>query len=278
MSATYRTNYMIIDGSYYLFSIFFISKNDYLKKYPDWEQPDLYDWSTNTEFWNIYQIRFKSHLIKLIRKLHIYKNNIYFVREGKKSLIWRNNIYPEYKTNRTHIIHHKGKDNILGDLFPRVYYELLPQYVENNHLKVIRVLSAEADDVIFLLTRYLESIRRTRIFIISKDKDFIQLVSNVVSIHTIYLDNIMDNIPLTPTQYLQTKLLLGDLSDNIPACIQSHDYNHMSLLNNVLFEELYNSHKINLNQLHMNYRLILYTHIPFHIKMLIHNQIIALHN
>ena len=265
------STYLVIDGSYYLFSIFFISKNDYIKRYPEWEQPDLYDWSTNPEFWEIYQQRFQTQLTKMLKRLHIPKSNVFFVREGKKSMIWRHAIYPTYKATRSQVIHHRGKDNLLGDLFPRVYHELLPNY----HFKVLRVLTAEADDIIFLLTRYLEMTRRGRIFIISKDRDFIQLVSPAVSIHTIYLDNIMDSMSLTPSQFLQTKLLMGDSSDNIPPCINPSDYNLDQLLQNQLFEQLFQQHRINLEQLQLNRQLILYTHIPFRIKMQIHQHILG---
>jgi len=184
-------------------------------------------------------------------------------------MLWRTAIYPEYKATRTHVIHHRGKDNLLGDLFPRVYHELLPHYMEQHRLKVIRVLTAEADDIVFLLTRYLEIAQRGRIYVISKDKDFIQLVSPTVSIHTVYMDNIMDSMTMTATQYMQSKLLMGDVSDNIPGCVVTGCGLVTSL------DEMIINRQINMNQLKLNHQLILYTHIPFRIKMEIHRSILS---
>lgn len=266
-------DYILIDGSYFLFSIFFTTKNEYMFKYSEWDQPDQYDWSTNPEFWTMYQAKFYQILTRIKRRFSVKYSHILFIREGKRDMIWRNSVYTEYKANRSMVIHHKGKDNLLGDLFPRVYYELLPVCEQMYGVKTLRILTAEADDVIFITARYIEAILHQKVVIISKDHDFIQMISPLISVCSIYMDNIMNRVTLTPVQYIMYKLLMGDHSDNIPGSIEASDYNEEELRSGQLFGRLMTENKINMKQFELNKRLILFPYIPYQIKMAIHEQI-----
>jgi len=79
--------------------------------------------------------------------------------------------------------------------------------------KCVRVTGAEGDDVAYVTTQYLNS-NYDSIIVISKDSDFNQLLTNPnVKIYNHYTDNMTECV--SPVEYLETKILSGDSSDNI---------------------------------------------------------------
>jgi len=90
-------------------------------------------------------------------------------------------------------------------------------------LKQIRLSGVEADDIIYHLTKMVNS---QNVIIVSTDKDFYQLLDERVSIYSpikgemINDDNLHKYLAVmgitTPQQYLEFHILNGDKSDNIP--------------------------------------------------------------
>jgi DNA polymerase I len=122
---------------------------------------------------------------------------------------FRNEIYPEYKSNR---------DAAPDDL--RVQFEPIFRFSKLLNLPVIQVDGFEADDVIGSLTKKLSD--QISVTIISGDKDLTQLVTNEV-----HMLDTMNNRRFTPEE-VEVKFgvspgmipeylaLIGDSSDNIP--------------------------------------------------------------
>jgi hypothetical protein len=122
---------------------------------------------------------------------------------------WRRDYYPEYKAGRR-----KGReesdlnwDDIFGTL-----NKIRNEIKENFPYKYLEVFGAEADDIIGFLC---EENRDEKIFIISGDKDFIQLqkYSNVTQWSPITKKQVNG---FDPTIYLKEHILKGDTSDGVP--------------------------------------------------------------
>ena len=128
---------------------------------------------------------------------------------------WRKESFPEYKANRK-----KKRETDTTDWTS--LFEFLHQMIDDlrNYFpyKVIKVESAEADDIIGVLTQ--EEMRNPTT-IISSDKDFIQLQK---------YEGVQQWSPLTkdwvkgdPEASLWEKLVKGDAGDGVPNILSSDD-------------------------------------------------------
>ena len=128
---------------------------------------------------------------------------------------WRKESFPEYKANRK-----KKRDTDTTDWTS--LFEFLHQMIDDlrNYFpyKVIKVESAEADDIIAVLTQ--EEMKNPTT-IISSDKDFIQLQK---------YEGVQQWSPLTkdwvkgdPEASLWEKLVKGDAGDGVPNILSSDD-------------------------------------------------------
>ena len=130
-------------------------------------------------------------------------------------------LYPEYKANRhiTKISNWDAFDNqeeeseaITNQILRLVaYLKCLP-------VDLIAIDKIEADDVIgYLATRFPE-----KVTILSTDQDYLQLVSNKISVYSpvkkvIYTpEQVVKEYGITPQNFLVGKIILGDKGDNVP--------------------------------------------------------------
>ena len=130
-------------------------------------------------------------------------------------------LYPEYKANRhiTKISNWDAFDNqeeeseaITNQIIRLVHYlKCLP-------VDIIAIDKIEADDVIgYLATRFPE-----KVTILSTDQDYIQLVSENISVYspikkTVYNPaQVIKEYGITPQNFLVSKVILGDKGDNVP--------------------------------------------------------------
>jgi len=127
--------------------------------------------------------------------------------------LWRKQIYKEYKAHRKEA---RDKSTIDFIAFFKVLDAFMPQMKEaftNFHL--LKIDECEADDIIAILTK--EKFKQSeKVTIISTDKDFIQLLNqrNVDLYNPIKKANVKS---INPAKDLQIKILMGDVSDNIPS-------------------------------------------------------------
>ncbi|MDC0943145.1 DNA polymerase I [Pelagibacteraceae bacterium] len=123
---------------------------------------------------------------------------------------FRNDIYSEYKANRT-----EAPD----DLAPQ--FEYIRKAVKAFNLPSVELLNYEADD---LIATYAKKITEAgaKVTVISSDKDLMQLVSNKVRLfdpmksRVIGEKEVIEKFGVKPDQVIDVQSLAGDSSDNVP--------------------------------------------------------------
>ena len=127
---------------------------------------------------------------------------------------YRKEMFAEYKGNRvppTDEEEIKKKEEFFSVL--NTLPDLLP-------CDVARFRGVEADDIITYLVENLKE-EYDHIWIVSSDKDLIQLVDSNVSIFNLFsrkeitVDSLWEDLEMTPDEYLLAKIIEGDSGDNI---------------------------------------------------------------
>jgi len=155
----------------------------------------------------------------------IQPTSIYVVFDGLGSSTNRKNLMPEYKSNR-------GIRRITNwDIFDSIEDEeeakfgqisRLIHYLKCLPVTLISVDKAEADDVIAYLAKRIPQIREdAKSFIVSSDKDYLQLVTDNITVFRpvereyYTVNTIKEKIGVLPENYIIVKTLTGDNSDMI---------------------------------------------------------------
>ena len=123
---------------------------------------------------------------------------------------FRNNIYKEYKANRT---------EAPEDLAPQ--FEYIRKSVEAFNITSAEMINYEADD---LIATYADQIRKkgAKVTIISGDKDLMQLVKPGVRLYDpmkskiLGIKEVREKFGVEPEKVVDVQALAGDSSDNIP--------------------------------------------------------------
>ncbi len=157
------------------------------------------------------------HAIKAINP-----TRVVVVFDGKDGSAKRRQLFPEYKAHRKFKIRLNRaetvdkEDNQLEQLMRLVeYLEVLP-------MSVIVSDGVEADDVIAYIAEDYMKERASQVFIMSSDKDFLQLVNDRIHIWSptkkqlYYTNDVYDQYNIMPHNFALYRALMGDSSDNIP--------------------------------------------------------------
>ncbi len=123
---------------------------------------------------------------------------------------FRNEIYKEYKANRT---------EAPEDLAPQ--FEYIRKSVKAFNLPSIEMMNYEADD---LIATYAKKITEAgaKVTVISSDKDLMQLVNNKIRLFdpmkskVIGEKEVLEKFGVKPNQVTDVQSLAGDSSDNVP--------------------------------------------------------------
>lgn len=147
---------------------------------------------------------------------------VIIVFDGKNGSATRRKLFPEYKTtrkvkirlNRAQSV--EKEDNQLEQLIRLIdFLEVLP-------FDVITLDGAEADDVIAYITNSILTPKKSHTFIMSSDKDFLQLIEPNVHVWSptkkklYYEDDVYSEYGVIPQNFSVYRALEGDASDNIP--------------------------------------------------------------
>jgi len=128
---------------------------------------------------------------------------------------YRMAMYEDYKGNRN--------DNDLSEedkQKKQEFFEVLNKLPEELPCETAKFRGLEADDSITYLVEKLKS-SYDHIWIVSSDKDLIQLVDSNVSIFNIFsrkeitIDSLYDDLELTPSEFMLSRIIEGDKGDNI---------------------------------------------------------------
>ena len=152
--------------------------------------------------------------------------SMYIVFDGENSSMNRKNILSEYKAGR-HISRITNWE-IFNDVEDEHDAKLdqivrLIDYLKCLPVHVAALDKVEADDIIaHLATTITQDNDDSRAFIVSSDKDFIQLVSDQITVYRpiekdFYTrDTIVEKFGVLPENFILYKVLMGDASDKIP--------------------------------------------------------------
>ena len=149
---------------------------------------------------------------------------VYVVFDGAGSANNRKNINPLYKsgrdlqriTNWDAFDDKRDEDDSKVDQMVRVI-----QYLKTLPVKTVSIDKVEADDIIAYLCNKVINEPKDKAFIVSSDKDFIQLVNDNVIVYRpmekeYYTEQtVIDRYKMSPKNFILHKTLLGDNSDKI---------------------------------------------------------------
>lgn len=157
--------------------------------------------------------------------------------DGKEKT-WRHKLYTSYK---------QGRNKTPPDL--HIQKEITLEFLKSINAPYLIGKTEEADDIIASLAKKANDLNKD-VFIITSDRDLLQLVNKKTTIYLlknisshieITNNNFYDNYKLFPQQIIDYKALAGDSSDNIPGVEGIGDKTAKLLLgsNNTTVEEIF---------------------------------------
>jgi DNA polymerase-1 len=150
--------------------------------------------------------------------------SVYVVFDGAGSTTNRKNLLSEYKGTRNlqRITNWEAFDNIEEEHDSKIDQIVrIIQYLKLLPVKTTIIDKVEADDIIAVLAEKLVEKHNSTCFIVSSDKDFLQLVTDKIIVYRpmekeYYTPNVVEEkFGLLPHNFILHKVLLGDNSDNI---------------------------------------------------------------
>ncbi len=152
--------------------------------------------------------------------------SMYVVFDGENSSMNRKNILSEYKSGRhvSRITNWEIFEDV-GDEHDAKVDQIvrLIDYLKCLPVKTIALDKVEADDIIAHLAQTITNNNdNSRAFIVSSDKDFIQLVSDKICVYRpiekdyYNRDTIVEKFGVLPENFILYKVLMGDASDKVP--------------------------------------------------------------
>ncbi|MCH7557271.1 MAG: DNA polymerase I [Planctomycetes bacterium] len=150
---------------------------------------------------------FTTALVGLIQRQ---KPDMLVVAMDSKAPTFRTKIYPEYKANRPP----------MPDDMP-VQINRIEQILKAMNVPVFRIDGFEADDIIGTLVKKAGA-EGIDTYICAKDKDMLQLLDEHTNIYDIKTgkvtnpDTMLNEMGISPHQFIDCLALQGDTSDNIP--------------------------------------------------------------
>ncbi len=195
---------ILIDQSYYVFHRYYATYSWYHRRYEDELNSETI--TENSDFIISFFRHFENAMNKLIKKYKTIKSNIVFCCDCCRTDIWRNDIYKDYKINRT------KKQNFNGNIF-----NLFKNYVSNHEYHSCEYDKLEGDDITYLVQRKIkDDFKNTEIIIVTNDNDYLQMYDKNTTIINMQFKDISLRIKGNPVIELEFKIIFGDKSDNIP--------------------------------------------------------------
>ena len=158
----------------------------------------------------------------LIRQIQ--PTQVYVIFDGAGSANARKNLLPEYKSGRDlqRITNWEAFDNLEDEHDAKVDQIVrIIQYLKTLPVKTLSIPKVEADDVIAYLSNIIPQKPEDKVFIVSSDKDFLQLVNENTIVYrpmekNYYTDQTIKEKYNMPAQnFILYKTLLGDNSDKV---------------------------------------------------------------
>ena len=205
--------FIFVDGSYYNFYRYYALTNWWKNAYPEDPLDDPFE---NKIFVDKFRKTHVENLKQIPKKLKLdkYCAPILLVgKDCKRENIWRNELFTQYKATRIQPEGFKG-----GPFFKMAYEEEL--FKKGGAKAILKHPKLEADDCIAISVKHLVNrFPDCTIYIITSDRDYLQLNSHNVHLYNLAYKNIADNKSSTgnAASDLEIKIIMGDTSDNIPS-------------------------------------------------------------
>jgi len=158
----------------------------------------------------------------LIRQID--PTSVYVVFDGAGSANNRKNLLPEYKSGRNlqRITNWEVFDDLEDEDDAKVDQIVrIIQYLKTLPVKTVSIDKVEADDIIAHLCTIIPEQEKDKVFIVSSDKDFLQLVNKNVIVYRpmekeFYTEEtIKQKFNMSPSNFIIYKTLMGDNSDKV---------------------------------------------------------------
>jgi len=211
--------FIFIDGSYFCFHRYYSMLRWLKNAHPEKANDDP---NENPVFVEKFKKTFVDNVREIPKNLGIHKEDLEPVmivgKDCPRDKIWRNSLQDNYKGTRK-----TGPENGFkgGPFFKMAYQEELFQ--KGGVHAILNHSHLEADDCIAISVKYLlNKYENIRIFIITSDKDYLQLVEPRVQIFDLGFKNIAhqkSSVGDAKTD-LFCKIIMGDISDNIPSVLK----------------------------------------------------------
>lgn len=154
----------------------------------------------------------------------IQPDQVYVVFDGASSTTSRKNLIPEYKSGREdqRVTNWEVFDSLDDEHDSKVDQIVrVIQYLKTLPVKTVILDKVEADDIIAYLCDTLPNHQDDKVFIVSSDKDFLQLINEHVVVYRpmekkYYTEEVFkEKYNMSPKNFILHKTLLGDNSDKI---------------------------------------------------------------
>ena len=150
--------------------------------------------------------------------------SVYVVFDGAGSSMNRKNLLPEYKSGRNlvRITNWDIFDSLEEEHDSKVNQTVrLVHYLKYLPVKTVSINKVEADDIIAYLSDILSTKHGSKVFIVSNDRDFVQLVNDKITVYRpaekeFYTKEMIKNqFGVLAENFILYKTLLGDQSDKV---------------------------------------------------------------
>ena len=265
-------NYILIDGSYFIFYRVFALQLWWKNARRD--EP-LVNPIENEEFVEKFKETFKSKIKEIPKKLKLKDATVIVGKDCFRKNIWRMKLHPQYKEGRNE---KKNKEVNIGNFFALTYADKLFENAVAEH--VIALDELEADDCLALTAKYLtHKYEDSMVTIITSDHDYIQLANDRISLYNLKYKSLLESKSYCgdPKQALFYKIILGDKSDNIKPIFSKCGIKTAEKYykDEKLFQEkLMLENKIDIYEI--NKRLIDFDEIPSNLVELFYNNILSI--
>jgi len=212
-----KPTFIFIDGSYFCFYRYHSLLTWWKNAYPE-EIDVLQDPYQNQKFVEKFKKTFVETIQKIPRGLKLDKTIkpiIIVGKDCKRENIWRNELFPNYKSNRSN----GPEDGFMGGPFFKMAYEE-ELFIQGGACSILKHPKLEADDCIAISVKHLLNICPScTIYIITSDKDYLQLAQDNVKLFNLTFKDLTEQKSCTKNAEcdLFCKILMGDVSDNIPS-------------------------------------------------------------
>jgi DNA polymerase-1 len=259
-----QQTFIFIDGSYFCFYRYHSLITWWKNAYPD-NLDVLQNPYENTSFVDKFKKTFIDTVKNIPKKLKLDKLSRPFIIVGKdckRANIWRNELFPKYKANRDN----SPESGFMGGPFFKMAYDD-ELFIQGGVTTILKHPKLEADDCIAISVKYiLNKWPNASIYIITSDKDYLQLAGENVHIYNLAFKSLTEQKSCTgdPLCDLFCKTVTGDPSDNIPSVFPKCGIKTALkyFTNKDLFEKKLQESELYQQQYYLNKNLVDFNNIP----------------